>query len=542
MKKENRKMARCLTACLMMLVTVLPMRGQVRYDVTHVGPNVNTIGSETGAVLVQDSLLLYTSMQNQETSRLYLIDFSPLLTQVFQAPVSGDGTLGEGTVNMWGLNGGGMNTGNVAYDAKNEILYFTRSQTGSDGVNHIYYSKRNGKRWSKAVKMQGDVNLTEYNSTHPSVGYLPDGKTILYFSSDRPGGMGGMDIWYTILIKEGMPGNCTNLGSPVNTASNEITPFYANEEGCLYFSSDRTGGQGGFDVYSAEGMRNSWQLPHNMGKEINTKYEDLFFTLQPCRCRCQSLEGEGADNGEFVEACGFLSSNRPGSMYETDSNCCHDLYRWRRIRKPEGKETPVQQPPYSRQALDYLPLSLYFHNDEPNPHTLDTTTTLDYGLTWRKYMQMRDEYKGAQSNPIDKRKRDSVQGAVDFFFDYQVKKGYNDLIAFMELLYQDLKQGKKVVITVNGYASPLFESEYNVNLSKRRIHSLRNQLCRWNGSVLLPYLNTGSLKIEPVAYGAPGTDEVAPGDPRRDPRSMKSVYGIEAAMDRRIDIIDYRYF
>ena len=295
-------------------------------------------------------------------------------------------------------------------------------------------------------------------------------------------------------------------------------------------------------MYSAEGMRNSWQLPHNMGKEINTKYEDLFFTLQPCRCRCQSLEGEGADNGEFVEACGFLSSNRPGSMYETDSNCCHDLYRWRRIRKPEGKETPVQQPPYSRQALDYLPLSLYFHNDEPNPHTLDTTTTLDYGLTWRKYMQMRDEYKGAQSNPINKRKRDSVQGAVDFFFDYQVKKGYNDLIAFMELLYQDLKQGKKVVITVNGYASPLFESEYNVNLSKRRIHSLRNQLCRWNGSVLLPYLNTGSLKIEPVAYGAPGTDEVAPGDPRRDPRSMKSVYGIEAAMDRRIDIIDYRYF
>ena len=99
-------MSRCLTACLMMLVAVLPMRGQVRYDVTHVGPNVNTIGSETGAVLVQDSLLLYTSMQNQETSRLYLIDFSPLLTQVFQAPVSGDGTLGEGTVNMWGLNGG----------------------------------------------------------------------------------------------------------------------------------------------------------------------------------------------------------------------------------------------------------------------------------------------------------------------------------------------------------------------------------------------------------------------------------------------------
>ena len=62
-------MSRCLTACLMMLAAVLPMRGQVRYDVTHVGPNVNTIGSETGAVLVSGgSPSLFRMVISQEAS------------------------------------------------------------------------------------------------------------------------------------------------------------------------------------------------------------------------------------------------------------------------------------------------------------------------------------------------------------------------------------------------------------------------------------------------------------------------------------------
>ena len=84
---------------------------------------------------------------------------------------------------------------------------------------------------------------------------MPDGKTILYFSSDRPGGIGGMDIWYAMIISEGKPGNCTNLGTPVNSDSNDVTPFYCNEEGMLYFSSNRDGGHGSFDIYRSQGFR-----------------------------------------------------------------------------------------------------------------------------------------------------------------------------------------------------------------------------------------------------------------------------------------------
>lgn len=521
-----------------LLITAALAQGQQRYEVTHIDSNINTTGSETGAVIVDDSLVLYTSMQNADANRLYLIDFTPTLTQIFQAPIAPDGKLGDGKLNLWGLNSNSANCGNVSFDAKNDILYFTRSESTDNTINHIYYSCRKQGRWSKPQPMGGDINQKGYTSTHPAVGYLPDGKTILYFSSDRPGGIGGMDIWYAIIIQPGKPGNSTNLGAPINTDSNEVTPFYSNEEGFLYYSSNCEGGQGGFDIYYSEGLRNSWQLPHNLGKEVNTHFDDLFFTIQSCRCRCVQ---EHADTTEQIEACGFLASNRHGSLFKSDSNCCNDLFRWRRLRRPDSVTPPKPELPQETSPLALLPLSLYFHNDEPTPCTLDTTTNLDYSATWRHYMQRKAEYSGAQPSPADHRKWDSVQAGVEFFFEHQLRKGHSDMIVFLNLLYQDLKAGRKVCITVNGFASPLFEDMYNVNLSKRRIDSFRNELRHWNDEALLPFLNNGNLKLETVAFGAPNTNEVAPSDPLRNPKSMKAIYSIEAARDRRIDIIDYKY-
>lgn len=509
----------------------------LRYEVSHLHDSVNTTGSETGVVIIDDSIILYTTMQMEESPRLYLVDFNPILTEIYQAPIDTAGTIGRGTINQWGLNANGMNNGNVAYDPKADIIYITRSESGDRSFNHIYYSHRVNKRWSKLQKLKGDVNLNGYNSTHPTIGYLPTGQTILYFSSDRPGGLGGMDIWYAIIISEGTPGNCTNLGTPVNSDSNDVTPYYSNEEGILYFSSNRSGGLGEMDVYCSQGMRNSWQTPQNLGPQINTPYDDLYFNFQPCRCRCPQHD---LPENEFVVACGFLSSNRPGSLYKTSQNCCNDLYRWRRIFTKPDTTTVYLDTAQPRSVQDLLPLSLYFHNDEPNAKTLDTTTTLDYTTTWHRYMQLREEYKGAQSNPVDPRKRDSIQKGVDYFFEFELKKGHLDMAKFFQYLQADLQAGKKVSITINGYASPLFESLYNVNISKRRIDCFRNSLKRWNNGVLLPYLENGSIRIETVANGAPSEDQVASNSPLRNPKSVRSVYDMQAAHNRRIDIVAYQ--
>ena len=514
---------------------VYPVHAQ-HYRVQHLGDEVNTTGSESGAILMDDSVMLYSSTRaaSDTKGRLYLVDFSLVLSQFMQATRSADGTISDIRQNRWGLNLKGKNCANVVHDAVHDILYFTVQEMGEKSRPQIWWSRRNDGRWSKPRPMGGDVNLDGYASTHPAVGYMTDGKTILYFSSDRPGGVGGLDIWYAVILGDGKPGRSTNLGTPVNTDSNEVTPFYSNAEGLLYYSSNRTGGLGGYDVYASEGSRNTWQLPNNLGKELNSPYNDLFFNLFPCSCKCQA----DTNDTVFVAACGFLTSNRRGSLYEVDSNCCNDLYQWSRIYKKEKPQTRPQPP--AETILDFVPLSLYFHNDEPNPATLDTVTRLSYTACWKHYVQMRDEYKGAQSSPADKRKWDSVQWAVDFFFDHEVTGNYNRLLRFLTLLSDELRAGKHITLTLDGYASPLHESQYNVNLSKRRISSIRNLMKEWNDEALLPYLNNGSLRVVEVAHGAPDTDAVAPSDPLRNPKSARSVYSIEAALDRRVDIIDIK--
>lgn len=532
-------MKKTLASALILLSCLLAQGQQVRYEVSHIHDSINTTGSETAAVIVDDSIVLYTTMMPGKAPRLYLMDFNPVLSEIYQAAVDSAGTLGKGRPNRWGLNAASMSNGNVAFDPRNDMLYLTRRESGPKGVSHIYYARRTGKGWSKPQKMKGDVNLPHYNSSHPTVGYLPTGQTILYFSSDRPGGLGGMDLWYAVIISEGRPGNCANLGYPVNSDSNEVTPYYSNEEGVLYFSSNRGDGLGGFDVYRTEGQRNAWSAPDNLGEGVNTAYDDLYFCLQPCRCRCE--QGGIADN-EAVIACGFLASNRPGSLFETNENCCNDLYRWRRIyTSPEPLAATLPAAPPAATAGDLLPLILYFHNDEPDSRTLDTTTLLDYGSTLRRYLLLKEEYKGAQPSPVDPRKRDSIQKCVDRFFDRRLPQCHSDMLRFLELLHADLQAGRNVRITINGYASPLFESHYNVNLSKRRIDCFCNSLKRWNDGAIAPYLANGSLTIRAVANGAPDEQAVAGNSPLRNPASVRSVYDLEAAQNRRIDVVGYEY-
>ena len=518
------------------LATLFAPLGAQNYRVEHLGTDINTPVSESGALLLDDSTLLYasTQMTSATEGHLYLVDFSTVNNQIMLSRRQADGSFAKGEFNRWGFNRKGYNCGNVAFDDVHNVLYFTMQENGRNTTAQIYSSRYSNGRWSKPQPLGGDVNLKGYTSTHPTIGHTRDGRTILYYSSDRPGGVGGLDIWYVFLLGNGQPGHSTNLGTPVNTDSNEVTPFYSNAEETLYFSSNRTGGMGGYDVYSAAGSRNTWKTPVNMGKELNSAYNDLYFNLVPCRCQCGGMQGE-----EWVEACGFLTSNRPGSLFQVDSNCCNDIYRWSRIRKPQPAKKVAPQPP-AETPWDLLPLSIYFHNDQPDPATLDTNTRISYTYCWNHYMQLRDEYKGAQPSPADKRKWDSIQMSVDFFFDHDLKQGYQKLLRLCDLLNRELKTGKKVVLTLEGYASPLHASEYNVNLSKRRIMSIYNLMKEWNDEALLPYLNNGHLVLMTAAMGAPDEETVAPSDPLRNPKDAKSVYSIDAALDRRVDIIDIK--
>jgi outer membrane protein OmpA-like peptidoglycan-associated protein len=149
------------------------------------------------------------------------------------------------------------------------------------------------------------INSTDYSVGHPTVS--KDGKT-LYFASDMPGGLGGVDIYKLALNPDGTYGTYENLGGEINTSGNDYFPWIG-EEGMLFFSSDGHGGFGGLDVFVAYPGSTGWNNLTNLGASLNTAYDEVAFTLMEDGASgyisSNRIEGKGQDD---IYAYKLLSS------------------------------------------------------------------------------------------------------------------------------------------------------------------------------------------------------------------------------------------
>jgi hypothetical protein len=150
------------------------------------------------------------------------------------------------------------------------LLFFYKTDN-YDG--NIYFSEYKNDRWNPIQKLNRNIN-TKYYESHASIS--ADGKR-LYFTSNRDGGKGGLDIYLSERDASGDWGPAINLRSTINTVYNEDTPFITLNDSLLYFSSEGHNGMGGFDIYRSTGNRTTWDTPQNLGSPINTTDDDRFF-------------------------------------------------------------------------------------------------------------------------------------------------------------------------------------------------------------------------------------------------------------------------
>ncbi len=156
------------------------------------------------------------------------------------------------------------------------------------GRNNLYTATKSGDKWGNIKPLP--FNSKEYSLSNPSISR--DGKT-LYFSSNMPGSLGGVDIWKVAVNGDGSFGAPENLGSKVNSEGNESFPFIADDNKTLYYSSAGKQGLGGLDVYKVDLSNGSEAV--NMGKPINSEKDDFAFTFNKEKNR------------------GFFSTNRNGN-------------------------------------------------------------------------------------------------------------------------------------------------------------------------------------------------------------------------------------
>ncbi|MFN0048221.1 MAG: OmpA family protein [Cytophagales bacterium] len=155
------------------------------------------------------------------------------------------------------------------------LLVYQNDEFGLGG--DLYMSTLRDSIWSKPIKLSDEISRKE--TWEPSA-TLTANEDAIYFSSDRPGGFGGLDLYISKRLPNGKYGEAKNLGSDINTKENEDAPFISADGNTLYFSSKGHKNMGGYDVFKADRKTESeWNKPENMGYPINTPDDDIFFTI-----------------------------------------------------------------------------------------------------------------------------------------------------------------------------------------------------------------------------------------------------------------------
>lgn len=157
-------------------------------------------------------------------------------------------------------------------DGLNMIIYRTSLDNNNEGG--IYQSQLVDGNWTEPTMMIAEVN-SEYWETDANIS--ADGNT-LFYTSDKPGGQGGRDIWQMKKLPTGEWAKVQNLGYPVNSDLDEEAPYLHPDGKTLYFSSKSHSTMGGFDVYSTTlNDDGTWTEPKNLGYPINTTGDDVFY-------------------------------------------------------------------------------------------------------------------------------------------------------------------------------------------------------------------------------------------------------------------------
>ncbi len=167
------------------------------------------------------------------------------------------------------------NEGTISLSADGQYIFYTAcNREGAYGSCDIYLSKLDGITWAEPINLGPPLNTVAWES-QPCLSF--DGKT-LYFSSNRPGGYGKSDIWYTT-YKEGRWTPPINMGPEINTTGDEQSPHIAKDDQTIYFNSNGHPGMGGVDLYISRKVNGRWAKPENLGFPINSMKDETCLVI-----------------------------------------------------------------------------------------------------------------------------------------------------------------------------------------------------------------------------------------------------------------------
>jgi OmpA-OmpF porin, OOP family len=428
----------------------------------------------SGYALAQrsDDTVVFTSIM-PEKSNEGIIEYTNTLFESVNSdnPLTGADQLDIPT-------GKGVHDGMASFSHDGKFMFFTRwTKKNNQTISYIYISHLTEKGWTEPVRAPEPLNQEGSNSAQPYI--TTDGRYVL-FSSDRPGGAGGYDLWKASLDSNHEVIQVQNLGNVINTNGDEEAPYYHDKSRTLVFSSNGHIGMGGFDIFYARGnfSLSDWEKPVNAGAPLNSSKDDLYYF------------GTDEDN---IWNTGWVSSDR-------SSECCLSLF--------EVKENNAQY--LNGTVIDcntHLPLAnvlltitdLHHHDRLLGKYKADTSGRYAIELHNSAHFRIsvtRPDYEpsgldfnlkthpGPDSMMIDPICMKSVRNPgkeIDQLLKSLERSSHVGNFAYKKAVLSDsahdnldslakvLSRNPKMVILVEGYTDGIGGEKYNLRLAQRRV-------------------------------------------------------------------------
>ncbi len=202
-----------------------------------------------------------------------------------------------------------QNEGAQSLSVDGKYMFFTAcNRKDGHGSCDIYFSAKIADRWSIAMNIGTPVN-SKYWEAQPCLS--ADGNT-LYFTSNRPGGKGKMDIWKSSWNDKGYWNKPVNLGDTINTSGDEMSPYIHPDNQTLFFSSDGHPGMGGFDLFRVEKQKKgTWDQPENLGYPINTHGDEIGLIVNAKGDKAYFSSDRHSESGKDIYEFNLYKKARP---------------------------------------------------------------------------------------------------------------------------------------------------------------------------------------------------------------------------------------
>lgn len=369
-----------------------------------------------------------------------------------------------------------QNEGAQSLSSDGSYMYFTAcDRQGGMGSCDIYYSSLSDGKWSEPANLRSPVNTSAWES-QPSIS--SDGRT-LFFTSSRSGGSGGKDLWLSRLDDKKIWSKPVNLGKTINTEGDEMSPFIHFDGKTLYFASDGRAGMGGFDIYRSTMKSDStWEEPQNLGYPINTYNDEMGLITGSDGQIAYFSSIRNSANGKDIFCFNLYESARPdpvsyikGKVYDSET----------------GK---LLRADYELINLSNEKISLKSTTDGTGSFLVCLPSGYNYGINVSKtgYLFYSESFmlegqhsiaepyvKRINLNPI---KVGEKMQLSNVFYEVDSWELKNESILELNNLVKLLTLNNDIVIEIGGYTDSTGSAEYNMGLSEKRALSVVNYLVK----------------------------------------------------------------